>query len=868
VNDRPTVRAEIDRTPTAATLWAKLRRNENKQIVGWHSLLDHSADVAAVVEALLAQPTITKRLAKLAGYPELDAVTRTHLAALAFLHDIGKTNRGFRARVDQSAPLVGHIDQLAWVFDGDNNEDVQGQLVTVLGLDRMESWFGDDRSWWGTVFAHHGRPWRVVPSRAHWRRASDDDPVADLAPIRAGLDRWFADAFADGPTLPDRPGFQHAFAGLLMLADWLGSDSAADAFPFANGGCEDRMAFARRRAAEVLAAIGLVAEPSRSIVCADPPDFRRAFGRDPRPLQQMIAEPNALCVVLESETGSGKTEAALWRWLCLFLRDLVDGIYFALPTRVAATMMFERVRAFRDRVWGTAGPAVIRAVPGQIGAETAEGRALPDFGFAWDDEPDNGARRARWAAEHPKRFLAAPIAVGTIDQALLAAVNVRHAHMRGAALLRNLLVVDEVHASDAYMGGLLTALLRAHTAAGGHALLLSATLGGGLRAKLLGTPQPDFAAATAADYPALGWMEDGRERRLKLAPASEDKHVVLRPAPWIDDADAIAAAALRAAADGAKVLVVRNTVAGAVRVAQALELQAGAEHSALFRVRKAATLHHGRFAAGDRRLLDEAAQTAIGPERRDGGFVIVGTQTLEQSLDLDADLLLTDLCPIDVLLQRIGRLHRHERHGRPAGFEKPQAIILTPAARELATLIPRPRNGLGRFVYEDLRIIEATWRQIEAQPRWTIPTMNRVLLERATHPDSLSALLDELAAQDPRWTEHFQSVVGKQQAELDAAHGALLPRTRPFDEWRIPEDEWFSSRLGGADLQVAFAPGMHGPFNVPPGSLKLPHYLLDGTEETEIADVAAAGGAITFRLGMARFIYDRWGLQRPPPLRG
>ena len=124
MNDRPTVRAEIDRTPTAATLWAKLRRNENKQIVGWHSLLDHSADVAAVVEALLAQPTITKRLAKLAGYPELDAVTRTHLAALAFLHDIGKTNRGFRARVDQSAPLVGHIDQLAWVFDGDNNEDV------------------------------------------------------------------------------------------------------------------------------------------------------------------------------------------------------------------------------------------------------------------------------------------------------------------------------------------------------------------------------------------------------------------------------------------------------------------------------------------------------------------------------------------------------------------------------------------------------------------------------------------------------------------------------------------------------------------------------------------------------------------------
>lgn len=846
--------------PTAASLWAKLRRDGNGQIAGWHSLVDHSADVAATLEALLGQPTIAERLAKLAGLPHLDMVTCARLSALAFLHDIGKANRGFRARIDPNAPLIGHIDQLAWLFDGD--EDVQRRLVSVLGLERTEQWFDDARSWWGTVFAHHGRPWRVVPSRAHWNRIGEDDPVVDLAPMRANLDRWFVEAFAEGPMLPDQPGFQHAFAGLLMLADWLGSDSAADAFPFADGESSDRMAFARRRAAEILTAVGLTAEPSRALVRADPPDFRRAFGQDPRPLQQRIAEPDALCVVLEAETGSGKTEAALWRFLQLFEHGLVDGIYFALPTRVAATQMFERVRAFRDRVWGNLGPAVIRAVPGQIGAEAAEGRPLPDFGFAWDDEPDNGARRARWAAEHPKRFLAAQIAVGTIDQALLGAVNVRHAHMRSASLLRNLLVVDEVHASDAYMGRLLTALLRAHTEAGGHALLLSATLGVGLRSKLLGTPQLDLDAAVAADYPALSWTEDGRERRLRLSPTGEDKSIVLRPMPWIDDADAIAAEALRAAADGAKVLVVRNTVADATAVAQALELLAGSDHPALFRVGNATTLHHGRFAAADRRLLDDAAQAAIGRSRPDGGRVIVGTQTLEQSLDLDSDLLLTDLCPIDVLLQRMGRLHRHPGRARPAEFAAAQAIVLTPAARDLVALVPRSRHGLGRYVYDDLRIIEATWRLMETHPCWRIPEMNRFLVERATHPDCLSDLLDEVAVHDRRWVEHVQRVIGKELAELDAARGALLPRDRPFDEWHILEDERFGSRLGGADLQVMLDPGLRGPFGISPGALKIPHYLLEGEDVAAITDVAAAGGEIAFRLGSVRFIYDRWGLRR------
>src|SRR5215208_2328161 len=101
-----------------AALWAKLRRDTYGRVIGWHSLVDHSADVAAVVESLTAQPIIRGRLASAAGARDLDEVTCSRLAALSFLHDIGKANRGFRARVDPTAPPVGHIDQLAWVFCG------------------------------------------------------------------------------------------------------------------------------------------------------------------------------------------------------------------------------------------------------------------------------------------------------------------------------------------------------------------------------------------------------------------------------------------------------------------------------------------------------------------------------------------------------------------------------------------------------------------------------------------------------------------------------------------------------------------------------------------------------------------------------
>ncbi|KMO19543.1 hypothetical protein SQ03_07725 [Methylobacterium platani JCM 14648] len=869
-------------------LWAK-RGSDGK----WHSLVGHSADVSAALEALIKIPLIGERLRCLGSIKttENDAFS-SKLSALAFLHDIGKANRGFQARSDVGAPPVGHIDELAWVFSGGRGaEAVCDRMSETLGLDRVEAWLTDGSRLFDAVFAHHGRPWAlgdegrhadIKDASAHWR-AGSGDPVAKLAPMRAAFDTWFGEALADAEPLPDLAGFEHAFAGLLMLADWLGSNPAPGFFPFDNGRHADRMAFARERLALVLPATGLDARPARAAEHQIGASFAGAFaqqGREPfvaKPIQAETARHPARLLVLEAETGSGKTEAALWRYAELFRAGAVDGLYFALPTRVAATQIFERVKRFRDNVFPPQErPAVVLAVPGQMHVDEAEGTRLPDFDVQWSDDGD---RAARWAAEHPKRFLAAPIAVGTIDQVLLGSVRVKHAHLRAASLLNKLLVIDEVHASDTYMEHLLTNLLRFHVGAGGHALLLSATLGAGARARLLGSGEvPGRVEADTVPYPALSWYEDGIERRQQLGLAGQPKPVRMEARPILTDPDAVAETALSAALDGAKVLIIRNTVGQALRTQEALEARVGISDGALLYQaphadgRRVATLHHSRFAEPDRRVLDAAVESTIGRERATGGCIVVGTQTLEQSLDLDADLLLTDLCPVDVLLQRIGRLHRHAGRTRPHGYEEPRALVLVPEARELIRTSLRA-YGLGSGekggVYEDLRILELTRRLVDAKSVWTIPDMNRQLVEAATHPDALCAIEAELMATDPDWRPHFDKRTGKYFADLSAAQGALLRFDQRFSTFRIEPDEVIATRLGGADRHVDFMSGERplpiGPFGRLVPALKLPHHMAgDVPVEAQPQDVEPLdeAGGFTFRLGSIAFTYDRLGLRR------
>ncbi|KWT72530.1 CRISPR-associated helicase Cas3, protein [Hyphomicrobium sulfonivorans] len=213
---------------------------------------------------------------------------------------------------------------------------------------------------------------------------------------------------------------------------------------------------------------------------------------------------------------------------------------------------------------------------------------------------------------------------------------------------------------------------------------------------------------------------------------------------------AIARLALEAAEQGAKVLVIRNLQHAAVSTAEALFALAP-NHPALFRCEGVPTLHHGRFAREDRELLDAVIGAQMQAERGTAGLVLIGTQTLEQNLDICADFMITDLCPADVLLQRIGRLHRHAKNARPAGFGAPRLVVLSPD--DLAPLLSQPQFGMGgdHGPYRDLVMLEATRRLVRDNSTWAIPQMNRTLVEQATHPHALEALTCELERVNPAW---------------------------------------------------------------------------------------------------------------------
>ncbi len=227
-------------------------------------------------------------------------------------------------------------------------------------------------------------------------------------------------------------------------------------------------------------------------------------------------------------------------------------------------------------------------------------------------------------------------------------------------------------------------------------------------------------------------------------------------------------------------------------------------------------------------LLDLAVEQAIGKESALGGRIVIGTQTLEQSLDLCADLLITDLCPMDVLLQRIGRLHRHRRP-RPEGFAQARTIVLCPEGG-LDPLTRRADNGLGAYqggpslsgVYVDVPGLQATLDQIVAHPAWHIPAMNRALVEAATHPQALEPL-----AEAHGWTAYRQRVVGKALAEMRTAGLVTLDRTLPFldHEHRVrcfPDDEKIRTRLGGEGVILNLPEDTIGAFGTPIRRLALP----------------------------------------------
>ncbi|ANX02971.1 CRISPR-associated helicase/endonuclease Cas3 [Immundisolibacter cernigliae] len=654
----------------------------------WHPLAYHCLDVAAVgVEYLARAPAVRQLFAQRLGDEQ------GLIGWIAFwlaLHDLGKFAESFQGqRADLFQALRGRDPAKAYTL----RHDSVGWLLWTGPVRRIacqESWFGVDTaeygdgldSWAQAVTGHHGQP---PEPGGFWethcdRRADRDAVVSFIGEVRALLLDEAASAI---PNRMSATEFELAskelswwMAGIAVLADWLGSNTAF--FPYDRSGIPlaDYWPQARERAKHALAVAEVL-----PIAMPGELNFAALFRdiADPSPLQRWAGSVSLHAGpqihLLEDVTGAGKTEAAVLLAHRLMASGNGDGFFIGLPTMATANAMYDRIAQVYGRLFANrASMALAHGSRNLVEAFAAS--VLPADRAEHDPHQQDesaSARCAAWLADHNKRALLAPAGVGTLDQVLLSALQSKHQSLRLLGLVHKVLVVDEVHACDAYMLRVLATVLNFHARAGGSAILLSATLPQAMKRTLLdafsrGCGEARAPALAQAAYPLATSWSAAAPHTLTETPLATRASLCRRVAVRYADSEAEVVTRIQGAlAAGQCVCWLRNTVADALAAYERFHVSLPDDKLTLF---------HARFALQDRLKIEKRVLARFGAESgpaERAGQLLIATQVVEQSLDVDFDLVVTDLAPIDRVIQRAGRLHRHVRDARGARLTAPAA---------------------------------------------------------------------------------------------------------------------------------------------------------------------------------------------------
>lgn len=718
---------EPEFSDAALSVWAKT----NAQDGAWMRLTRHLLDASAAAEQLWDHwlpANIRQQIG--AAFPDGEADGRIAVAFLAGTHDLGKASPGFAVKARMAPGFADLVDRMA--DHGLVCPPYRPGGFTKLpphcriGQHLLRGWLMEQHSFSHAaatslsipVGMHHGVPptglelqdlardplW--VGDRVEaWRAVQAEilDATARHTGAEARLSAWAA--------APVGVTAQALLTAVVIVADWLASDS--NRFPYADGSPSTQRV-ARANLGRDLLSPWHPGQPTQEVDQLLPKRFPTVTGA-PRQLQRdfvriaaQLTEPSLL--ILESPMGSGKTEAALMAAEVLAAKFGQGGVFIALPTMATSDAMFDRLLPWIRHLDDATASSVFLAhgkahlnesyrglVTGErIHAVNAAEAELRDL-----DDPADAAIVSGWLTGRRKGVMASMVAA-TIDQALFGALKTRYLALRHLALAGKVVVIDEVHAADDFMRRYLGGILQWLAAYRVPVILLSATLppdqrtylgqayAAGLGQRIdppasVGYPQITVQGATTQTY-AVPW--DGPNRALSMDALAESD-LVATLVPLVED--------------GAVVTVIRNTV--------------GSAQDTFMRVREAlgdrVTLLHSRFLADARAERERTLRARLGPPgsgvTRPRGFVVVGTQVLEQSLDIDADVMISDLAPIDLLLQRAGRLHRHERGAgeadRPATGRSPRLHLL--GLPDLDSPAPELQPG-SRAVYGESRLLRAT----------------------------------------------------------------------------------------------------------------------------------------------------------------
>jgi CRISPR-associated endonuclease/helicase Cas3 len=665
------------------------------------SVHDHCVNVGAVAEVIwLMLPKSVRELLP-AG-----AVT------LAALHDIGKITLGFQVKC--SAWLLRH--DLPKFGEGEKAMSISDHaLMSQAFLQKQISTAA--KLWTVAVGAHHGKPKgrnvkQPIEAAAQWaeenRLAVADRLIKIFGPL---------------PTISVNPDFaqNHSdvwlLAGLITFADWIGSNEKWFS-PEHGLSVED----ARTRAKHALHEIGWPGGKLRQT------DFTTAFASRPTEqfvptaLQSAVADlaPEAQIMIVEGPMGCGKTEAALFAAQQLIASGNNAGLYFALPTQVTSNRIHRRVEQFlRNSLDATAS---FRLAHGNAWLEDAFDIQLRPSYPALDatdrsDVFDNLNQARSWFAS-AKQALLAPYGVGTVDQALQAIVAVKHFFVRRFALAGKVVILDEVHSYDIYTGTLITALIRELVNLRCSVIILSATLTAARRRELLAAAGFNETESPTA-YPLLT-SGDTRGNCQHISTEWHSKREVKLQTNATSEEETIDELIQRAES-GQHVLWIRNTV---IEAQQAYRAISGNLREGTVRL----GLLHSRFPFQRRAELEEDWLERLGKNRaEDCGSILVATQVVEQSVDIDLDFIVSDLAPTDMLLQRVGRLWRHERASRkttaPVFWIRIPEFSSADKAVDLARALGRSAKVYAPYVL--LRTAEV-WR---TRDTLVLPSDIRPLLE-------------------------------------------------------------------------------------------------------------------------------------------
>jgi CRISPR-associated endonuclease/helicase Cas3 len=666
--------------------WGKAKRDPDQGGADYHLLPYHCLDVAAVADVWLSRSNVLlPQAAQHFGKSQEDA--RAIILFFILLHDLGKFDARFQNFVESIRIKIQGSE-----FEVDPEKYSHGSY----GYLYFRREFGESDAM-KAVAGHHG----YCDTSIRFYLPDADEALIELD--KKAREEWIEFCLnwlglSEIPQVKDYP----MLAGLCSVADWVGSSITN----FTKDPLLDLTSYYQQalpRAEVALLETGMVSKLEGA-------GFEFLFeSYTPRGIQTLLPQIplEAGLTIVESDTGSGKTEFALAYASLLIQQGLADGIVFGLPTQATANGLFDRIGRAAEKLFPDSAITL---------AHSKAKYLLPD---------ENG-----FLHQSSKRAFLGSMSVATVDQVLMGVLGIKHQFVRSFGTRKSVLILDEIHSFDAYMYGLIEQVLKGQHQAYSSVILLSATLSHELKEKLL---RPYSGRVMSENYPLISHTNMVNETKEYTLLQSNKKTIQIQS--WATSTllptDLQKAQLLEWASSGAMIGVVCNTVADAQSLYQSLK---NTEHSIKI------DLFHARFTFEDRARIESSVLHNYGKNALREGRILVATQVIEQSLDLDFDIMISQIAPIEFLMQRMGRLWRHEREdtelaSRTKSVGHPLFITLVPS--ESVTNWKDHYQGSG-FVYKNIRVLYRTVKFLAHKSALEFPGCYREAISYVHHLDAYS----------------------------------------------------------------------------------------------------------------------------------